>query len=190
MKSKKIAITIGAIICSALPLPLFAGSPLEREYQTLREQHEKALAATAEPINRRYQATLEQLLRRATQGNELETALKIKAEIKQLGLSNPSPGNIKQGFESTVWGFRNSGTFEGAPNPKITFKANGKVSTEPAVEWISGWETAGNRLKLFQRNRNLYWIFIIEPSGTRSVSDPTLGTIHEVRSLELIPPVP
>ena len=66
-----------AITASAL----HAESTFEREFKQLREQRDKAMAAAADPINRRYQAALEQLLRRATQGNDLETALKLKQEI-------------------------------------------------------------------------------------------------------------
>jgi hypothetical protein len=60
---------------------LFAASPLERELAQLREQRDKAIAAATEPINRRYQTSLEQLLRRATQAADLETANRIKAEM-------------------------------------------------------------------------------------------------------------
>lgn len=73
---------ISIIAVSALGLTsLFAASPLERELAQLREQRDKAIAAATEPINRRYQASLEQLLRRATQANDLDTANKIKAEM-------------------------------------------------------------------------------------------------------------
>lgn len=59
-----------------------AESPYDREFKQLTDQRDKALAAAAEPINRRYQTSLEQLLRRATTGNDLETALKIKEVLK------------------------------------------------------------------------------------------------------------
>ena len=172
----KPAVAVLAMLQFALTPPLFAESQLEREHKALKEQHDKDIALAAEPINRRYRAALEQLLRRATQGNALDTALKIKEELKQLEGSNPSPSGLKRLFESSVWGFHNDGTFGGPPNPKITFKAGGKVSTEPPVEWITGWEVTGNQLKLFQRNRNLYWIFDVDPSGKRAVSDPARGT--------------
>ena len=60
---------------------LRAETPTEREFKLLQDQRNKAIAAADEPINRRYQAALEQLLRRATQSNDLETALKIKQEM-------------------------------------------------------------------------------------------------------------
>lgn len=67
---------------------LYAESPFERELADLKAQRDKALAAAIDPINRRYQASLEPLLRRATQANDLTAALKIKAEQ---GESIPAP---------------------------------------------------------------------------------------------------
>ncbi len=60
---------------------LFAESPVERELKLLRDQRDKAIASASEPINRRYQASLEQMLRRAMQSNDLDGALKIKQEM-------------------------------------------------------------------------------------------------------------
>ena len=60
---------------------LLAESLMERELKLLQEQREKALASVSEPINRKYQASLEQLLRRAMQTNDLDGAVKIKQEM-------------------------------------------------------------------------------------------------------------
>lgn len=72
------------IFFTAFPLTLLAQTDAARELARLQEQRGEALAAAAEPINRRYQQGLEQLLRRATQANDLETAMKIKAAIASL----------------------------------------------------------------------------------------------------------
>ncbi len=71
---------------------LFAESPFESELAALKDQRDKALAAAAEPINRRYQAALEPLLRRATQANDLTAAVKIKAELGG-SIPDPTPSN-------------------------------------------------------------------------------------------------
>jgi hypothetical protein len=57
----------------------------EKEFTKLAQDREVALRAAAEPINRRYEASLESLQKRATQGGDLETALKVKTAIEQLG---------------------------------------------------------------------------------------------------------
>ena len=67
---------------------LRAQAPFERDFNTLREQRDKAAATAMDPINRRYQAGLEQLFRRATQGSDLDTALKAKAELQSLATAS------------------------------------------------------------------------------------------------------
>ena len=76
-------ITMAVLLLSSI-FHLHAEAPFEREFTLLREQRDKASTAAMEPINRRYQAGLEQLLRRATQGSDLDTALKAKAELQAL----------------------------------------------------------------------------------------------------------
>ena len=74
---------------------LGAETPFEREFKQLREQRDKAVASAIDPIHRRYQASLEQLLRRATQGGDLETAIKLKAELQ-------SPNTAAASSASTI----------------------------------------------------------------------------------------
>ena len=63
-----------------------------REMKVLQDQREKAIADATEPINRRYSASLEQLLRRAMQNNDLDTANKIRAELQKLGVTASARG--------------------------------------------------------------------------------------------------
>jgi hypothetical protein len=94
--------TINIFVISTLSgTSLFAVPPLEQELAQLREQRDKAIAAAAEPINRRYQASLEQLLRRATQTSDLATANKIKAEMTG-GASAPEAATQFAGGPRTV----------------------------------------------------------------------------------------
>ena len=60
---------------------VFADSEYDRQLAALAAERDKAIAGATEPINRRYQAALEQLLRRATQSSDLEAAVKIKAAL-------------------------------------------------------------------------------------------------------------
>ena len=73
---------------------LLGETPFERELTQLKEQRDRAAATAVEPINRRYKESLDQLLRRATQGNDLDTALKIKTE---LGTAPAIPATPKAG---------------------------------------------------------------------------------------------
>src|SRR5688572_1526977 len=92
------------IIATALFVTLLLASAsgqtdTAREYKQLREQRDKAIAAATEPINRRYSASLELLLRRAMQAHDLETAVKIKEELPTLGVTSSvnlavSPANL------------------------------------------------------------------------------------------------
>ena len=63
---------------------LYAESSYEREMAALEEQHNKDMAAALTPIEGRYQASLEQLMQRATQIGDLDTALKVKEKLAAL----------------------------------------------------------------------------------------------------------
>ena len=91
MKSKTVLLVLGVLALTAA-----ADSPFSRDYKVLQDQYRKALAAAEEPINRRYQTSLEQLLRQATSGNDLETAIQIKEELTKLGANSgatPQPAS-------------------------------------------------------------------------------------------------
>ncbi len=76
--------------------PLLAEtSDIGRELNQIEDQHTKAVAAALEPITRRYQVALEQLLKRATQTNDLDTALKIKEHLAAIDASAVSPSTGK-----------------------------------------------------------------------------------------------
>ena len=84
-----------SLMCSlgvALTIPVRAQSDTAREFKQQQEERDKALAAAAAPINQRYAAVLEQLLKRATQANDLDTAVKIRAELQKLGVTSPTTG--------------------------------------------------------------------------------------------------
>ncbi len=84
--------TLIAILVSLLGLQFStrAETPFERDFMQLREQRDRALATASEPINRRYKESLDQLLRRATQANDLDTALKIRTELGVITVAPPA----------------------------------------------------------------------------------------------------
>jgi hypothetical protein len=70
---------------------VFGQSGFDRELVQLAGQRDQALAVAAEPINRRYKEGLEQLLRRATQANDLDAAIKIRAALTNVSAPAGSP---------------------------------------------------------------------------------------------------
>jgi hypothetical protein len=84
---------------------LGADAPLQRELKQLQEDRQKALAAAAEPVNRRYEASLQQLLRRAMQSNDLDTAVKIRAELQGLGATGGGRETVPSADLVGVWTF-------------------------------------------------------------------------------------
>ncbi len=69
-------------------------SDAAREFRLLMEQHEKAVAAAVDPVNRRQVAALDALLRRVNQANDPTTAAKIRTELLKLGVTAPGGPSI------------------------------------------------------------------------------------------------
>lgn len=81
---------VSTSLLALLALSLSAAeSPYQRDFDQLRVQKEKAVAAAVEPLNRHYKEALDQLYRRTVQANDAATAEQIKAELKQLGFDPP-----------------------------------------------------------------------------------------------------
>lgn len=87
---KRICITTSLVLLALVPHPLFGQGAYDRELKELTEERDRALASASEPINRRYKASLEQLLRKATQNNDLQAALKIDEALRTLGRTIPA----------------------------------------------------------------------------------------------------
>ena len=89
MRTTQYIFTLGFVVLAASPL--LAETDIGREMNHLQDQHTKAVAAATEPLKRRYQGSLEQLLKRATQANDLDTALRIRQQLTALGAAEVSP---------------------------------------------------------------------------------------------------
>jgi hypothetical protein len=89
LQPMKLFFTITIIIVGAAVVPpVVRGAPSTygRELDDLQKQHSQAVVAAVEPLNRRYQASLEQLLKKATQANDLDTALRIRKSLEAADL--------------------------------------------------------------------------------------------------------
>jgi hypothetical protein len=112
-----------------------------RDLNQLREQHDQAKAAAIEPLERRYQASLEQLLKRATQGNDLDTAIKIREELEKYPGANDARNTPLEliGYWELTDPINNA-------HLAREFKPNGKlISTDPPG---GKWTINGNKLIL------------------------------------------
>ena len=79
-----------------------ADSQYERELRQLADQRDKALAGAIEPINKRYQTALEQLLKRATQANALDDAIKIREALALLAAQDATGANSRTPNRQTL----------------------------------------------------------------------------------------
>lgn len=116
-----------------------SASDTAREFDQLTADRDKALASAAEPINRLYQTALEALLRRATQANDLDTAVRIKQALDKSSTKADIVGtwdfiNHTDGVKSVV-------EFKG----NNTFFWNG--------EQVGMWDTNGKHLIITHDNR-------------------------------------
>jgi hypothetical protein len=172
---------------------LLAESAFERDFKQLKEQREKAIAAANEPINRRYQAGLEQLLKRATAGNDLETAIKIKDALAEFSAPPPAAteaaqrSDLRKLLTSGPWNWWNATRdFGGAPNSQVKFLRNGKCETIPKLTWVNEWEvTSPTQLKVFMTPER-YWIFNIDLAKQEGVSNPELGTLKDSKAIKFV----
>lgn len=99
-----------------------------KNLQDLKEQRDKAVAAAVDPINRKYQTALEQLKDKATLNKDLESALKIREELRILSTNGTASAALtpksKTGEDlvgrlpgtSWFWGADQSMKFKFLPN--------------------------------------------------------------------------
>ncbi len=142
MQMRRWVPAFGLLLASlAIAAPAGADSAFEREFAQLKEQREAARAAALEPIERRYQAALEQLLRRATQGSDLDTAVKVKEELDNFP-SSSDPRNTPLELIG-LWALGHPGETARLPRE---IKPNGKFISEtpPGGKWTIN----GNKLIL------------------------------------------
>lgn len=117
---------LASLVCALAPAA-FGESPYERELKDLIEQRDVALKAATAPVNARFKAAAEQLLRRATQNNDLEAANKINAALGLLAsattATSPVGGlkDLRRQLAGTTWILLANVKPRGGLTNKITF---------------------------------------------------------------------
>ncbi len=98
-----------------------ADASIATEFAQLKAQHAKAVAQAVEPIDRRYQLSLEQLLRQATQAANLDLALSIQNELKAM-----QAGELRAALDGSNWAWTRPGVRE-----TIQFFKDGTLKHQP-----------------------------------------------------------
>jgi hypothetical protein len=150
----------GAVITALFCFKSIAlGDPnIASEFAQLRAEHTRAVAQVVEPIDRRYQASLEQLLRRATQSANLDLALSIQNELKTIqaadlraALDGSNWAWTRPGVRETVQFFKDgtlkhqsfSGTWEVIDSHSIRIKASWGESQLRFNDSLNAFEAVG-----------------------------------------------
>ena len=98
----------------------------EKDLEQLIDQRNKALAAAEAPINDRFRAAAEQLLRRATQGGDLATANKIKEVLDATSRSSSTGiSDLRKDIVGTTWKCMPGKPVRGGLGPTFSFTQNG-----------------------------------------------------------------
>lgn len=115
------------LLCGSSVMAAEKDTATERYLKALEGQREQEAAAALEPINRRYQQSLEQLLRRALQDKDMKAAAAIQAAIDMLPqeVAKQIPGEWRM-VASTGWTgdmtLRANGTGSHANGSKIQWR--------------------------------------------------------------------
>lgn len=119
---KSICSTLFVIVLSAIGSISHGQSAYQKELDSLIEYRKKAMAAAAAPINERFQATAQQLLRRATQAGDLAAATKIKEAIEENAQSSRDGiKDMRKELAGTTWRCAPGKPVRGGLGPTFTF---------------------------------------------------------------------
>ena len=161
MRYPSLAVAIAAT--ASFSASLHAQSPFLREFNQLQEQRDKAITAAIEPVNRRYQASLEQLMRKATQANDLDTANRIK---QALTITTATSGaSVATDSFLGKWVFRS-----GVWSDSRELKSDGWVICK--IDGVGKWAVNGTELKIdFPNGR---WVVLTLPVHNGKLSGKTI----------------
>ena len=123
---------------------LYAATDAEREFDQLIRERDAALAEATLPIAQKYEAALTALMQKATQANDLDTAVRIKQTLAKLAEERDKTAVAGK------WDFLNKADGHTAPlefNSDMTFSALGKR--------LGIWEIKGKELIAIHDNREI-----------------------------------
>jgi hypothetical protein len=175
------------LILASTTCALAADSPYEREFKQLTDQRDSAAAAAVAPINRRYQAALEQLLKRATQNGDLDAAVKIRAALSSIpaaASATEQVASLPSLLMSGTWEWYSNSEFTGK-SYRVTFGDNKQCSVEPGVQFLTKWEAINpKQVRIHLKNGN-YYVFDLDLAKKQGVNNPDEATQKEAKSMRL-----
>ncbi len=128
--------------------PARAQTDTATEFTRLQKDQQQAIKAALEPLNRRYIEALQQLLRRSTASGDLDTAVKVREELKHLGVTMTASG-ASSGADSAATEAAAAKTFEmRITGSTWTFPWEGGVQTIRLAEGgklVLGWSKTAPR---------------------------------------------
>lgn len=180
------------VIFVASGLGAFAATQTEKEFYDLRAQRDKAVAQAMKPINDRYQASLDALVKRATQAGDLDTALMIRKEIESLGELAADSGSKSiekpSDFRDTTWEWHYLMGDKDQMRGPFTLENGGKVKVPSSLGFITGWEPVSDRkFKILNKNGK-FWLFDYNSTTKEAHSILAKGAIQEDdKTMKLVP---
>ena len=162
------AIVLRVLACSFLaPILAAAESEVSRELDAMLLDHDRAIATAVAPVNQRYVAELQRLLKKAADAKDGDAAARIKAAIEQL--KQPA---ILSGKEAVVglWSFKNESDGHTAAieiHADHTYTAGGKR--------IGRWRIEGNQIVIALDEGGHEDRYILPPTGGKLKGSNRLG---------------
>jgi hypothetical protein len=173
MNCPKTLITI--VVCSLSTLSALAQVSYSTDLQRLKDEHQKSVQAAVEPLNRRYGVDLESLLRKATQSGDLDTALKVREEMKALGVSAPQPASGSATIDSRQALIGKWEYFAQGWHDQREFKADG------SVQIVAGGKAGSKGKWTLQGNKVIVrWTGKTDTVQLPDVNDTLKGTTDHV----------
>lgn len=140
-------IACGLMFCQSRAI---AQSTFDKELATLSAQRGEAVFKALKPINDQYRSALEAMLKRATQAGELDSAMKIREELKNAPTNEVMTSNFSKSAEATKLESRLVGSswlWGNPPQSKFTFLANGKFEGHMK---FARWSIVADNLIFYQ----------------------------------------
>lgn len=169
---------------------------------SLRRSWQQAKAQAAQPIDRKYAASLEALKLRYTKAGDLTSALAVDGEIKALQASAaaeagvPKPAEkaasnqesmraVERALLSGKWNWFGSREPKGLPALKVVFLPKGKIQCQVAIHWEM---VDATKFKVWH-NPTRFWLFEMDPglNLARTIAGGEEGLLDEPKSLQLLP---
>ena len=175
-----LALIVASVTCSA-------ESPLEKELKQLTSQRDAAIASASDPINRKYQAALEPLLKRATQSNDLDAAIKIREALSRAAAAAPTSepkANLVALLTSGRWEWYTTTDLTGTAY-HVTFGADNQCSIEPGKQFLTKWEALNSRQVRIDTLSGNYYVFDIDWGKKVGLNNIKVATQKEPKSMRL-----